>query len=71
MISFFGLIKRYFGYLFLSKRKKDYQFIAKELKVTPFRVYCLAHGEKAISRNDFAILNKLKDIGIISSYRLT
>lgn len=61
---------RWFGRFLFSERRMVYIKIAFQFKVTPWRVYDLAHGSKARSNKESKILQKLKEQGIISVVRL-
>ena len=61
-----NLLKDFLSYALLSKNKDEYGKIAKSNDVSPFYVYRLAHGRKAVHNNDWRILQDLKDRKIIS-----
>jgi hypothetical protein len=49
-----------FAYLFHSENRVTYSSIARELRVSPLRVYRLAHGIRAKNDRDYQILRILR-----------
>ncbi len=54
----------------LSSNKKAYSEIASQNGCGALRVCALAHGKKARSDQDYAVLQALVDRGIVSGYKM-
>jgi hypothetical protein len=60
--------KRLWSFL-LSKNRKIYIGLALKFKITPWKVYNLAHGKSTKSYKDNKVLNELKKHGVIDEIR--
>ena len=60
------IMKNLFNYWFKTNKKSLYDQLGKEVNVSGFRVYKLAHGKTAHSHMDRLILEKLLELKIIS-----